>query len=369
MRVLHLCAIPQLTGAAEPALDLVRAQRTLGADVALKIDTRRSGNMIGLLEAAGEAVDRSLVLSTKAGAFLGARDLWRLRSIIGGFDVVHTHLSHDHTLAMLALGTTGGPAPLLVRTVHAARVLKRGWLLRRARGLTVASSAHRKILVEEHGIDPARVLVLPGSVDASRFRPDRTARAKVRASLGLGEDAFVIGSVARFQAGRKHEVMIDAFAEAQKNMPSLRLMLIGHGETEEALRARAGEGVIFPGYKREDLNDWLSALDAALWLVPGNDATSRAVLQAMAAGLPVIGGGAIGSGEAIAETIAHGETGLLVPPDEVDAVARAMMALASDRPGAEKMGEAGRARVLEVFDPLVRGRRVLDFYAALRDPA
>lgn len=361
MRILHLCAIPQLTGAAEPALDLVRAQRALGAEVELRVDTKRSGNLIALLESAGEKVDRSMVLSTKAGAIAAAGDLWTLRSLVKRFDVVHTHLSHDHTLAHLS------GARKIVRTVHAARVLERGYLLKRAAGLTVASTEHRDVLVKKHEIDAAKILVLPGSVDARRFHPDPQARAKVRASLGLGEDVFVVGSVARFQAGRKHEVMIDAIIRARREDPALRLMLIGHGETEEALRARAeeaGEGVIFPGYKREDLNDWLCALDAALWLVPGNDATSRAVLQAMAVGLPVIGGGVAGDGDAISETIVHGDTGLLVRPDPDD-VAGAMLMLARDRHRAKAIGAAGLLRARTVFDPLERGRRALAFYETI----
>lgn len=103
MRVLHLCAIPQLTGAAEPMLDLVRAQRALGATVDLHIDTKRSGNLRKLLSDAGETVPRELVLSTKAGGVAAVRDTWRISRMVGRYDVVHVHLSHDHALAAVAM--------------------------------------------------------------------------------------------------------------------------------------------------------------------------------------------------------------------------------------------------------------------------
>ena len=143
MRALHLVAIPQLTGAAEPALDLVRGLRGLGVEVDLRIDTLRPGNLAALLEGAGETV---------------ARDMLRLRRLLPRYDVVYAHLSHDHALAALALGSR--PRPVLVRTVHAARGIAPGfgrrWVLNKARGITVASERHRQQLAETHQIDPAR---------------------------------------------------------------------------------------------------------------------------------------------------------------------------------------------------------------------
>ncbi len=363
MRILHLCAIPQLTGAAEPMLDLVRAERALGATVDLHVDTKRSGNLRKLLHDAGEPVPRVLTLSTKAGAVAAVRDAARIFQMASQYDVVHVHLSHDHALAAAAL--FGRSRPILVRTVHARRVLKPGfgrrWSMRRARGVTVACTAHKKLLEEAHGVDESRILVSPGSVDASRFRPDPSARSRVRAELKLSPNDFVIGCVARFQAGRRHEVIIDAFLAAKKLEPSLKLVLIGHGETEGALLARAHGEVLFPGYKRGDLNDYLAALDAAVWLVPGNDATSRAVLQAMAAGLPVVGG----AEEAIADAVLSEVTGVLVDPDRTDRVTEAFLSLARAPERARKMGEAARARAVEVYDPIARGRRVLSFYEEL----
>lgn len=364
MKVLHLVAIPQLTGAAEPTWDMVRALRNLGVQVDLRIDTKRQGNLRELFAQSGEWSPDDLVLSTKSDPTEVLLDLGRLRELIRGYDLVHTHLSHDHTLAILArLGEDGPP---IVRTIHAERGLNgnalKAWLYERTEAFTVASDADRQRLGEAFPELSDRTLVLPGAVDASRYRPDPAARARVRGVLGVG-DEVLIGCVARFQAGRRHEVMLDALSMALRQAPQLRLVLIGHGELEDAIRTRAAApdvagAVLFPGYRRHDLPEYLAALDAALWLVPGNDATSRAVLQAMATELPVIGG----SQGAIAEVLDDGQSGLLVHPEEPADVARAMVHLASQADLRTKMGVRGRTKVLAQHTQERRGQRLLGLY-------
>ncbi|MCB9655568.1 MAG: glycosyltransferase family 4 protein [Deltaproteobacteria bacterium] len=419
MRILHLVAVPSFTGAAEPAFDLARGLRSLGVEVELFADNLRAGNFREILEAHGFRKNPKLVLSTKAGPIAWLHDLSELRRRVTDFDVVHTHLSHDHGLAALAtrwalpssadsarldpLTPRARPSsrPLLVRTIHAARGLEPSWgrrlLLRRgADGLTVASHDEARILTGtqdsrtgpgtrdgkesepqgphrfereftgHHRIDSARVLVLPGVVDARRFHPDPEARARVRQSLALSASDFAIGCVARFQAGRRHERMIEALAQVRVRHPEIKLVLIGHGEREAALRTLAEQAappgsIVFAGYHREDLNDYLAAMDAAVWLVPGNDATSRAVLQAMAVALPVVGG----RHGAIAEAVVEGETGTLVDPDQTNDIARGFARLAERPDRGQSWGNAGRARVVAAYDLPSRARQVLAFYQSL----
>ncbi|MBK8010797.1 MAG: glycosyltransferase family 4 protein [Deltaproteobacteria bacterium] len=422
MRVLHLAAVPSFTGAAEPAFDLARGLRALGVDVELFADNRRVGNFRGILDAHGFRANPKLVLSTKAGPLAWLGDFLELRRSFIDFEVVHTHLSHDHGLAALASRCVGRSSssrspfaasepksapsqrrhrPLIVRTIHAARGLdpsfgRRLLLQRGADGLVVASHDEvrflEEALKEAHGRDsarggddghrlsrprgdsdgrrvdiyPERVLVLPGAVDAQRFHPDPDARGRVRRSLAISKTDFAIGCVARFQAGRRHELMIEALAQARVNHPEIKLVLIGHGERESALRALAEQAaplgaIVFAGYHREDLNDYLAAMDAAVWLVPGNDATSRAVLQAMAVALPVVGG----RRGAIAEAVLEGETGVLVDPDAAEDIARGFTQLAELPDRGRCWGGAGRARVLTAYDLSSRAQQLLVFYERL----
>lgn len=361
MRVLHLVAIPQLTGAAEPTVDLVRGLESLGVQVDLHVDTGRPGNLIETLESLGRKVPRALVLSTKAGPWAALRDAWRLRRIVKDYDLVHTHLSHDHSLAVFA------GARRIVRTIHAERALAPGlgrrFLFRNTAGFLVASEKDANTLRANHHV--TEIEVLPGSVDLERFHPDSVARQRTRAELGT-QARFVIGCVARFQAGRRHENLLEALKIAIQHRPELCLVLIGHGETEAALRARAqglGDAVLFPGYKRHDLNDYLAGLDAAAWLVPGNDATSRAVLQAMAVSLPVIGG----HQGAIAEAV-DDNTGWRVDPDDPQTIAAAMIAAASNPELARQKGATGLAKVVHQFSPRGRAQKAYNFYRRLGAP-
>ena len=368
MKSLHLASIPTLTGAAEPAVDLVRGLRQLGVDADLRIDTFRRGNLKEILEQAGETVNEDLSLSTKSMPWAVAKDWMRLRRLVSAYELVHTHLSHDHALAFFARGLK--TRPIIVRTVHAARMLTdhpgRKWLLGKTDAVVVACQTHQRFLQERVGLKPDRILVDGGCVDGERFHPDSEARLRARSELGVGSDIFLLGCVSRFQAGRRHEVLLEALAKARATQKTLRLALIGHGETEQQLRSLVKElglqdAVLFTGYKRNDLNDYLSALDAAVWMVPGNDATSRAVLQAMAAGLPVIGGRV----DAIAEAIVEGETGLLIDPDQVESAINGLLKMTADRERARAWGEAGRKRALSEYDSTSRAKRMLSFYQRL----
>jgi len=132
------------------------------------------------------------------------------------------------------------------------------------------------------------VLILPGAVDLARFAP-QDSRQAVRQAARIPDEALLLGMVARFQQGRGHKEVLDAVAE----VALLHLALIGRGECEGGVRAHAvGLGmahrVHFLGYQREDLPRTLCALDGVLLLREGNDATGRALLEAMACAAPVL---------------------------------------------------------------------------------
>ena len=103
----------------------------------------------------------------------------------------------------------------------------------------------------------------------------------------------------------------------------------------------------FTGYRDRDLPDVLAAADCFALMAPGSDDSCRAALEAMAAARPVVAR-AVG---ALPETVAHGETGLLVADDRPEAVASALRAMLADRTRAREMGVAGRRRVEIEFSP------------------
>lgn len=295
-----------------------------------------------------------LSLDVKGAPWLWARDLLRLRALVrrGAVDVIHTHHSHDHWLGALCRGRAA-----LARTFHNQRAVKRG-LLRRAlyRRTDAIIAVSRQI--EERcrlaGIESERIFRVSGVVDLGRFT-EPADPAKVRDELGLDSGAAsdpVIGTVARLAHNRGHELLIRGFRGLLPRYPRARLLLVGKGEARPRLEALVRElglerEIRFTGYRDSDLPNVLHALDTFVLMGTGSDESCRAALEAMAAGRPVVAR-RVG---ALPEAIEHGVTGLLVDDERPESVEAALAALAGDRERAQRMGEAGRRRAVEIFSP------------------
>ena len=137
---------------------------------------------------------------------------------------------------------------------------------------------------------------------------------------------------------------IDVLLSAMERLPDARLLVAGDGPERNELEASAGKNVAFLGFV-EDIPALLER--AALVVVPSrSEGLGLSALEAMAAGKPVVAS-RIGG---LCEVVVHGETGLLVPPGDPEALAEALKSLLADPARARKMGEAGRARVRAEFD-------------------
>jgi glycosyltransferase involved in cell wall biosynthesis len=142
-------------------------------------------------------------------------------------------------------------------------------------------------------------------------------------------------------------LFVDAAAYVAKSYPHARFMWCGDGELRAAAEARAHEHGIaaqchFIGY-REDAQAILPALDL-FWLTSDYEGLPYAVMEAMAAGLPVIATDVVGSHDLL-----DGAVGTLIPPRSPHALAQATVALLADSARAQALGQAGRARMLERF--------------------
>ena len=280
MRILHLLSSPVWSGPAEPVALLAAAQRALGHTVTVAIDSTRQGTgseepaaphlaVAGLVDAQG------LRLCTQDGPAAIWRDARRLRGLAA--DVVHSHFSHDHWVAVLSRqpGTR-------VRSFHAAR--SRRVLRPSAAGYTVPTAELGRGLRRPW-------MVLPPLV-APMFQPaaDRTA---LQGTLGLTPP--VVGMVSTFQPSRRHALALAAFARLRARAPHATLVLLGDGRLGPALRVQAqalglAMQVRFPGYQRgEALVQWMQAFDELWVLGLGNDWAGRTVVQGRAVGARVVG--------------------------------------------------------------------------------
>lgn len=261
-------------------------------------------------------------------------------------DVLVTHSSSDSWLAALATRLPGASVPI-VRVRHLSTRAAPGplnrWLYGRVPSRVVTTGeAIRKALVASLKLTPDRVRSIPTGIDVERFVPgDRVA---ARARLKLPQDETLIGIVATLRNWKGHRYLIEALRKDPR-LSRARLIIVGAGPQEEILREQAeglGERVIFAG-QQDDVVPWMHASDVFALPSTGNEGVPQALVQAMACRLPVIST-PVG---AIPEIVHDGDTGLLVPPADVKALADAIVRLQADSALAARLAAAGRAFVTE----------------------
>lgn len=203
------------------------------------------------------------------------------------------------------------------------------------------------------GLPADRIEQIYNGVDTERFAPAAGGRAAVAGSpFNDLSEAWIVGTVGRMQTVKAQPLLVRAFLRALEIAPALRprlrLVLAGDGPLRaecEALLARAGaSSLAWLAGERADVPDVMRGLDC--FVLPSlAEGISNTILEAMASGLPVIATDVGGN----ADLVAAGETGRIVTPGDVEALAAAIAAEAADPDRARAMGRAGRSRVLERF--------------------
>jgi glycosyltransferase involved in cell wall biosynthesis len=376
LKVLFTLSSASLTGPAERILGDARAVVEAGQTAALGCDGIRPGDLKDRAAALGVPLVSGLALCRKptVGQVLADRRRFRTLARDEGFDVFHSHFSHDHYLAVISLAAARERVRLVRAVENEANfrdAWARRWAYRRTDGFEVASDARAQRLVSAFGISPERVAVLRGAVDPGRFSPGPAAARdtnRLRRKLGVRADVPLIGIVARMKAERLHGTLIAAFSKLASEGSNARLALVGRGEGEGALRAQVAalglDGKIsFAGYWADDeLVEAYRGLDVAVWLAEGNDGTCRGVLEAMSCSVPVV----VGQGGAAGELVLPGQSGLLVAPGSPTDIAAALARLAASRPEREALGAAGRRRVQSHHTWAQRGPALLEFYRRIQ---
>ncbi len=267
--------------------------------------------------------------------------------------IVHGFLFHAYVLGACVAKLAGVPIVVSSRRSLGRFKAKRPHYLlaeRLANRLTnviVANSeAVRQDTICQEGVDPSRVRVVKNGIDASPYGlPSDPA---LRDSLGVSPSARVIGVVANLIHYKGHRFLLEAVQEIHRRGLDVRCLLVGDGPCRadlERLVKNLGleKDVVFLG-SRQDVPRLLALMD--LVVLPSlEEGFPNAILEAMAAGKPVVATRVGGTPEAVV----HEETGLLILPGDPRALADAILRLLEDPPLAEKMGKAGRARVVSMF--------------------
>ncbi len=223
------------------------------------------------------------------------------------------------------------------------------------------SQANKRLLVRDHKIDPFRVKLIRNCIDVEKYAFSMEERCRVRKEFGIPKDQFLVGTVARFSFQKGHEFTIEAVPRIIEVFPKTRFLFVGDGPEREKLLSRIQELRVDPyvllAGVRQDIPGILSAMDIFL-LTSIFEGLPLSVLEAMAAGLPVIATRVSGTPEAVL----HNLTGLLIPPANSDAVSKAVIELLENPDQRLWMGEQGRLLAHSHFNKSFMVKQVEDIY-------
>lgn len=216
------------------------------------------------------------------------------------------------------------------------------------------AAAHGRHLVDIEGFPEHKVHVIYNGVDADRFAP-RDA-IETRQSLGIPNDAPVVGILAALRPEKNHELFLTGAQRILAQTPAARFVVVGDGPKRAELEALAAEldvaqAVHFLG-TRSDVPELLAACDLVA-LTSHNEAAPVSILEALSTAVPVVAS-SVGS---VGETVIDGKTGRLFPAGDLDAFATAALELLGDPAERRRLGDAGRQLVVERWSlaTMVRG--------------
>ena len=347
LTILHVVDSLEFGGLERVVTDLAVAQQKHGHKV-IVFSLNATAGLLPEQLAAGVPV----VVGGKSGS-VDLKVLGKLRHTATQFKVhiVHAHNFVPNYYAAVAL-LGASHLPTLVGTCHdmgnrlsnrKLRWMYRLSLLRTARVAMVGQQVHERYIAS--GLVRAEsVEIVMNGIPVQHFNGSAERREAARRALGLARDLLVIGCVGRLVQLKNQQLMIECMPAMLRLHPRLRLVIVGDGPLESALRARAltlgvAAHVDFLG-QRSDVADLLPAVD--IFVLPSlTEGLSIALLEACATGLAVVATNVGGNPEIIRD----GQTGLLIPVDDQDALHNALHSLLADPALRARLGAGASAWV------------------------
>lgn len=267
------------------------------------------------------------------------QDVLTLWTLIGILKQEHPEIVHTHTSKAGVLGRIAAwfaRIPVIVHTPHGhvfyghfGRLRSwmflhiERWLARMTSWLIALTDAERQDHLERGVGRRERFAVIPSGIDLERFQKARKGGKHVPDWFGCPSDATVIGSVGWLTDIKGHRFLVEAVGALKADYPDLHLVIVGSGDQRDALLAQAERAGIRDALHlvghREKIEACLAGMD--YFVLPSlNEGMGRALIEAMAAGLPVIASRVGG----IPALIEDGENGLLVPAGDSQALAEAL---------------------------------------------
>ena len=352
--------------------------RKLGHDVELAIgpQTGPEGSLYDQAKAAGVPIMVVDELRRAPNPWLDASACLALRRLFvqKRYDVVHTHSGKAGLVGRVA--AKWARVPLIVHTIHGPSFYAYqnpigNWAFRWAeqaagacttKFVSVADAMTEQYLAAGIGT-PDKYTTIHSGMDIETFASARRDDS-FRASLGIREGDLVVGKIARLFRLKGHEFLFAAAPHIVAAAPNVKFLLVGDGLYRERFERRVtemglGSRFIFAGLvPPQEIPRYVAAMDVLVHLSL-REGLPRALPQALACGKPVVAFDEDGSREVCLD----GQTGFLVPAEDGNAVAGAVIRLLQDSALARRMGTAGRelvktrfaeARMVQQLDELYR---------------
>jgi glycosyltransferase involved in cell wall biosynthesis len=284
----------------------------------------------------------------------------------GNYSLVHTHLIHADFYGAIAARLAG--VPVVCSTRHNDDAFRRHpllrWLLRwnaHCFDALICISKHvQQFTATVESAPRDRLWMIPYGISVLEKQSD----ANWRAQMGWDEQTPVLGNVARLTAQKGQHTLLQAMPQVLKSFPQTQLVIVGDGELRQPLQQLAdtlnvSAHIHFLGYQAN-----------AIALMPQFDVLAHpslwegfglVLLEAMAAKRPIVATNV----SAIPEIVLHGETGLLVPPENPTALAEAICRILRDRSLGQKLGLAGYQRLQQHFTVQAMSDRTYHLYTTL----
>ena len=287
--------------------------------------------------------------------------LIRLRSALAReapYDVLLVHYKKEQIMAAALppqltrtlVWAEWGPVPFPLRRGLPNTVYR---LAARRAALVMAVSAGTRDSVGTVGVPTSRVYVVPNAMRTDSIGFTAQGRARVRDTLAIPEDAFVVGCISRFHPKKRNDVVVDAVSR----LPGAHLILAGEGETEPSLRAQArdlGGRAHFIATPGSEVGDVLSAFDVLVFCPSPTEGAPRAVILGMLAERPCLATGA----EGVADMITS-EVGAICSPENDPEVLVSLLRRYLDDPELRsRHGAAARTYAERVYAAPVVAERV-----------
>ena len=270
------------------------------------------------------------------------------------YDIVHVHSSKAGFLGRIAAKLGG------IKTVYTPNGFyflnsdnliksKVFLLLEQLAGLLTdsliaVSDSEREIAVKNRIIADQKVVVIPNAIDPEEFLPDLPVGKRIRAELNISPSTIVVGTVSRYIPQKDPLTFIRAAHLVLASRPQTRFVWCGEGEMREEIEALARQLEIYEAFYflgfRHDVKDIMNAFDLFV-LSSIFEGLPYTLLEVMALGLPVIATHVVGSKDIVVD----GETGILVPPQQPERLAQAILELLADQQRRQEMGQRGQQTV------------------------